>query len=227
MDHQKAKERENQCIQEQPPKCTAACPVHVDVRGMIGCITQGDYSAGFALFHRVVPFPGIISRICDHPCQSACKRVDADETIMINALERACTDLSGRPPRKIGMLPGKNRKIAIVGSGLSGLTAAADLAIKGYTVEVFEAGGRLGGRIRTAHGGILPEDVIAKDFSLLDELSVATHLNSLVGSAREGSVPWETLLTEFDACYLGLGPQDAKNCALPVDVGADGRIATN
>ena len=147
MDHQRAKERENQCIQEQPPKCMATCPVHVDARGMIQSVRKGDYQAGFAIFHKTVPFPGIISRICDHPCQVACKRVEVGETIMINAMERACTDYSERPARKKSFLPKKDKRVAIAGAGLSGLTAAFDLAVKGYKVEMFEAAERLGGRI--------------------------------------------------------------------------------
>ena len=180
MDHQRAKERENQCIQEQPPKCMASCPVHVDARGMIQSVRKGDYQAGFAIFHKTVPFPGIIGRICDHPCQAACKRADVDETIMINAIERACTDYSERSAKRSGLLPKKDKRVAIAGAGLSGLTAAVDLVVKGYKVEVFEAAERLGGRIRKASGGVLPESVIDKDLSLLNDLGMTVHLNSAI-----------------------------------------------
>ncbi|HTY26093.1 MAG TPA: amine oxidase, partial [Desulfomonilaceae bacterium] len=92
MDNQRVRERENQCIQEQPPWCTAACPIHVDARGMIECIRKQDFTAAFAIFNRFVPLPRIISRICDHPCEPECKRNEVGGAIQINALERACVE---------------------------------------------------------------------------------------------------------------------------------------
>ena len=94
MDRQRVRDRENQCIQEQPPTCTAACPIHVDARGMIECIRKQDFSAAFAIFNRFVPFPRIISRICDHPCEAECLRHELGGAIRINALERACVEYS-------------------------------------------------------------------------------------------------------------------------------------
>ena len=67
MDRQRVRDRENQCIQEQPPTCTATCPIHVDARGMIASIRKKDFSAAFAILNRFVPYPRIISRICEHP----------------------------------------------------------------------------------------------------------------------------------------------------------------
>ncbi|HMK60279.1 MAG TPA: heterodisulfide reductase-related iron-sulfur binding cluster [Dissulfurispiraceae bacterium] len=205
MDHNRAKERENQCIQEQPPKCMAACPVHVDARSMIDCVRRGDYKAGFAIFNKTVPFPGIISRICDHPCQTACKRSDVDATIMINSLERACADYSDSATKKPLMLPKKEKKVAVIGSGLSGLTAAVDLATKGYRVSTFEAADRPGGHLREFGVETLPSDAIEKDLSLLNALDVSLHLNSPLGNPQE-DLNIDYLLAEFDAVYLGIGP---------------------
>ena len=74
MEQTAMREREAKCVQESPPGCTAGCPVHVDVRGMIAAIRKQDYAAGFALLHRTVPFPAIISRICNQPCRQSCQR---------------------------------------------------------------------------------------------------------------------------------------------------------
>ena len=92
MDQKELREQENRCIQEQPPACTTACPVHVDARGMLAEITRGDFSAALKLYRKAVPFPGIISHICDQPCQATCLRKDLGGAIEIAALERACLE---------------------------------------------------------------------------------------------------------------------------------------
>ncbi len=222
MDHGQARERELQCIQEWPPECTATCPVHVDARGMIASIVKGDYAAAFAIFHKTVPFPGIISRICDHPCQVACKRIEAGEAIMINALEKACTDYSDRPARKKSFVSKKDKRVAVVGAGLSGLTAAYDLASKGYLVEIFEAKERIGGRIWESDEQILSQQAIDDDLSVLEILGVTIHSNSSI--SNNGGIPFGTIVEEFDAIYIGPGQETVESLRLDVALNPDGRI---
>ncbi len=224
MDHKRARERESQCIQEWPPECTATCPAHVDARGMIECIRKGDYSAGFAIFSKTVPFPGIISRICDHPCQVACKRNEAGEAIMINALERACIDYGERTSAKIRHLQKKDKKVAVVGAGLSGLTAAFDLASKGYQVEIFESGSRLGGCLRNIHGQTLPQQLIDSDLVVFEGLEVVIHLDSQVSNESGKGISFDSIVAEFDAVYIGPGPVAVHGLRLNLDLGPDGRI---
>ena len=81
MDRTLSRERENLCIQEQPPACTAACPVHVNVRGMIAALAKQDFAEGYAQYVRTIPFPGIISRICDAPCEKQCKRGEVGDAV--------------------------------------------------------------------------------------------------------------------------------------------------
>ena len=88
MERTQSRDWENQCIQEQPPACTAACPLHVDARGMIAALARGDFAGAFALYARTVPFPRILSRICDEPCRRACKRNEVDEGILIRRRNR-------------------------------------------------------------------------------------------------------------------------------------------
>ncbi len=206
MDHTKARERESQCIQEQPPECTAACPVHVNARGMIECVRKGDFSAGFAVFNRTIPFPGIIGRICDHPCQTVCKRIEAGAAIRINSLERACVEYGRATQKKPLHVTKKDKKVAIVGAGLSGLTAAFDLASKGYGVKIFEAGHVPGGRIREFDSQLLPQLIIDLDLAALKELEVVIHLNVPVANGSGGGASFDEIVAGFDAVYVGPGP---------------------
>jgi len=205
MDQKELREWEARCVQENPPGCTAGCPVHVDVRGMIAAVRKGDYQTGFALFHKTVPFPGIISRLCDQPCQHFCKRSEIDESISIRALERSCVDGNDKPPLLSPALPARNKKVAVVGAGLSGLTAALELARKGYGVMVFEAAGRLGGSIRDIPESELPRRLIETDFAVFDRLAIETHCHSPVSAGGGAGLSLGSLRAEYDAVYLGAG----------------------
>jgi len=168
MDRQTSLEREAQCIQDQPPACTATCPVHVDVRGMVEKIRDGDLAGGLALFAATIPFPRTIARICDRPCQAACKRAELGESIAIGALERACVDEARLPDVKAWPGARKKKRVAVVGGGLSGLTAAVDLARKGYPVALFEANVDLAKYLKKFR---IPLDVKAGDLILFGKYS--------------------------------------------------------
>jgi glutamate synthase (NADPH) small chain len=209
MDRQRVRDRENQCIQEQSPTCTAACPIHVDARGMIECIARQDFSGAFAIFNRFVPFPRIISRICDHPCEDHCLRHDLGGDIRINALERAAVDYSIKKPACATFSTKKSTWIAVVGSGLSALTAAYDLITKGHQVVLFEAGARLGGRLRELGEERLPQQLIDQDLAALESLPVEIRLHTRVGGYAATGPSLAAVIAEFDAVYLGVGETSA------------------
>jgi len=194
-------ELESHCIQECAPWCSAACPVHVDARAMSAAIAKEDFSAAAKIFRRFVPFPGIISSVCDHPCQDVCKRKEVGEAVSIRALEKAA--LTFAPPSEARLLlpPRKNKRVAIVGAGLSGLTAAVDLAKKGYPVVIFEATDRLGGRVWDHAGPVLPSEVILSDFEVLKRLGIEIRFNTTVGK----DISISDIQKEFDAVYAGSG----------------------
>lgn len=216
MDQKLLREREAKCVQDNPPGCTAGCPVHVDARGIIHCVRKEDYNTGFALFHKTIPFPGIISRICDQPCQQQCKRREIDEAIVVRALEKLCVDQYSTQPKLTAPRP-KSQRVAIVGAGLSGLTAAYELSRKGYQLTVFEATDRLGGAIWNFPETQLPRRAINDDFAVFTNLpafeicyhTVITSLDSLTG---------------FDAVYLGTGCAQAAT-GFGLEQHADGTIA--
>ncbi|MFM8319571.1 MAG: pyridine nucleotide-disulfide oxidoreductase/dicluster-binding protein [Chloroflexota bacterium] len=223
MDQKQMRELENRCIQEHAPACTAACPIHVDARSMLAEAARGDFAAGLKALRKALPFPGIISHICDQPCRTPCKRAEAGDPIQVAAIERACLAWGG-PLEPVTRLPRKPRRVAVVGGGLSGLTAAYDLARKGYEVVIYEATGRLGGQAWDDVPERLPEVVLLADLAVLAQLGVEVLTNTPVGrAAKNGHQPPLSLLCdEYEAIYLGVGPAGSETYDLALD--GEGRI---
>lgn len=217
MDGQQVKLWESRCIEESPPACAAACPVHVDARGLAELLAKGDFKAAHALFCRFIPFPGIVGHLCDHHCESACRRAEAGEAIRIRSLERAVASCGlTAPPFRRGRAPEKKR-VAVVGAGLSGMTAAADLVVKGHEVSVFEAGPQLFGRLRADPR--LPPAALEADLARFDNTGVVFRCNERPDIA--------VLAEEFDAVYLGLGFAPVPELSGLLDLTPDGRIVVD
>ncbi len=208
MDQDQLHEQENRCIQENPPGCTSGCPLHVDVRKMITSVQRNEFPDGFSILRKAVPFPGIISRICSQPCRDYCIRKKIDESISIRALEKICVEHNTKPAPKIITPPLKEKKVAVVGAGLSGLTVAMELVQKGFSVTVYEASGKIGGRTRDFPEEILPEHLIENDLSVFDTLPVSINYNKKVGNNSD--ISFEDLYKEYDAVYVGTGNKDSK-----------------
>ena len=178
------------------------------MRGIAREIGRGDFAAALTLLRKTLPFPGIISRICDSPCQRECKRNEIGDAIAINALERACVEYGGVAD-KPRVLPNRNKRVAIVGGGISGLTVAYDLARKGYGVFVFEASDRLGGNLWRIPRDELPGQVILDDIANVTNLGVKLEYDSPVNRlGLNGRSPkLAALRGQFDALYLATGGQ--------------------
>lgn len=229
MDRQRLQGLEAQCIQNQPAACVTACPVHVDARALLAAVAAGDYSEARRVFVRFVPFPRVIVRCCDAPCQSACVRVEAGGAIRIRDLERAAMaygdhDATSSPARRR-----KAGRVAVVGAGLSGLTAALDLASKGYAVTLFESDSRPGGRARE-----LPEDVLraldleadcATVTAAGAELAIRAPVKLERGAAATALA---AVAPGFDAAYIAVGSSGADcGAALGLEVDARGSVAVD
>ena len=200
MEQKELRRLEDRCIQEYVPPCTAACPIHVDVRGMMSEISRGDLEAALKIVRKTLPFPGIIGRICEQPCRAVCNRKNAGGSLAVAALERACADLGAHQPEKEPAMPRKNRRVAVVGGGLGGLTAALNLVKKGYPVVLFEARERLGGRLWDVPEEILPRSALMADLDVVTQAGVDLRLKTPLGKGL--SLP--DLRTEFEAVYLSL-----------------------
>lgn len=219
MEQDELRNLEDRCIQERAPACAAACPVHVDARAMAAEIARGDFTAAAKIFRKTIPFPGIVSRVCDHPCQEACKRGEAGEAVSIRALEKSCLDWASDYKEKILVPPRKSKRAAVVGGGLSGLTAAFDLGKKGYPVVVFEKESRLGGSLWRFSEEELPRPVMEEDLQKLEKVGVEIRLGVEVGK----EIALNELCAEFDAVYLAMGENPPE--AFGLAMGIDGRVA--
>lgn len=136
MEKQHLTRFERQCIQEEPPLCTAACPFHVNVKAFLEKMADAAYDPAFKILEKALPLPEVLARICDHPCENACIRRPVDEAIAIGDLERQCVRNRSRQ-KKYFPAPPKDLTVGIWGSGPSSLAAAWDLSLKGYRVSVF------------------------------------------------------------------------------------------
>ncbi|MBN1615331.1 MAG: FAD-dependent oxidoreductase, partial [Deltaproteobacteria bacterium] len=184
--------------------CKAACPTHISVQGYVALIAAGKFKEALKLIKKDNPFPIVCGRVCNHPCETACMRGKVDEPIDIMHLKRFVADLDLRDDMRFipEIKEKKNKKVAVVGAGPAGLTAAYYLAIEGYDVDVFEALPVAGGWLAV---GIpeyrLPKDVLRAEIKVIEDLGVKIHLNTKIGQ----DIPFEKLRSDYDALFIGCG----------------------
>ncbi len=164
--------------------CGLTCPANINVQGYVALIGTGKYKEALSLIWENLPLPGILGRICPHPCEQECNRKDLDEPIAICELKRFVAD-QVKGEITLQKEAAREEKIAIVGSGPAGLTAAAYLAQKGYPVTIFEALPVAGGMLYTGIPSYrLPREVLAEEIRTIQSLGVEIKTNSPVGPDR-------------------------------------------
>ena len=188
---------------DKMPPCNNACGTNEKIQGYHDLVKRGKYLDAYALIKEDMPFPSVTGRVCYHPCEQACNRGQYDEAISIRAVERFLGDLGQALPKDV-VQPGapNGKKVAVVGSGPAGHSAAYQLARLGYEVTILEKSPKAGGLNR---GGIpdwvLPKDVLDREIERLQELGVTIKTNTEVGK----DVTWDDLETQYDACVLAVG----------------------
>jgi NADPH-dependent glutamate synthase beta subunit-like oxidoreductase len=192
--------------------CQFACPAHTDVPEYIRLIAQGRFSDAYIENRQSNVFPGILGRVCDRPCEPACRRGRVEERpVAICRLKRVAADnkddIVARLP-KGG--PSNGKKVALIGAGCASLTVANDLRPLGYEVTIFEAHGSMGGLMRTNIPQFrLPPKVLDEEIGYIVDMGVDVKLNHSINSMR-------ALLGEgFDAVFVGTGAPRGKNLEIP------------
>jgi NADPH-dependent glutamate synthase beta subunit-like oxidoreductase len=185
------------------PPCNNACGTNEKIQGYLDLVKRGKYLDAYALIKEDMPFPSVTGRVCYHPCEQACNRGKYDEAISIRAVERFLGDL-GQALTNDVVKPGKpnGKKVAVVGSGPAGHSAAYQLARLGYAVTILEKSPKAGGLNR---GGIpdwvLPQSVLDREIERLEQLGVTIKTGVDVGK----DVTWDDLRKNYDACVLAVG----------------------
>jgi len=181
--------------------CQHTCPIEMDIPSYIALIRANRMEDAYKVLLRTNPFPSVCGRVCDHKCQTKCRRGKMDEPIAIKFLKRFITDNAPRP--KIEPVPvTRKEKIAVIGAGPAGLTAARDLALRGYKVTVFEELSEPGGMLRWAIPAYrLPRNIIANEIADVTALGVDIKCNIRVGR----DLPFATVSKDFDYVYLAPG----------------------
>jgi len=181
--------------------CIANCPAGLDIPRYINLINEGNYKDAVAVIRERIPFPGILGRICFHPCEDECRRGKLNQPMAICALKWFAADNEGGS-FKINIKKSNGKKVAIVGSGPSGLSVAYYLALSGYKVTIFESEGNIGGMLRYAIPDYrLPPDVFKKELDILNKLNVEIKTNTSIGK----SITLSELCKKFQAVYIGTG----------------------
>ena len=195
--------------------CKATCPAHVSIQGYVALINQGKYKEALELFKQAHPFPAICGRVCHHPCEGVCTRGDVDEPIAIQYLHRFLADLDlNEKTRYVPEIEEKrDEKVAIIGSGPAGLTAAYFLAWQGYTVKVFEKLPVKGGMMAVGIPAYrMPRDILAEEIKVIEDMGVEIQTGVTFGH----DVTLESLKSEgFQAVFMATGLHLSRGLNVP------------
>lgn len=200
-----------------PAPCQVACPVGTDAPSYIGYIWEKKYAEAFEAITATNPFSSICGRVCDAPCEPACRRQSSDGAVQIRNLKRFVMDKLGADAPATHFEVTRPESVAVVGSGPAGLTAAFELCKSGFSVDVYEMTDRLGG---TMVWGIpqfrLPAGVIEEDINRLQRQckGLTVHLNMPLGSG----VSLDELKARHDAVLLTIGAWWGKPMGIPGEV---------
>lgn len=190
--------------------CKANCPAHIDIPQYIRAIKEGDFDKATAIIREKVPFPEVLGSVCTHVCESNCKRNELGEPISICKLKRAAaTQDSGAWKEKVHKEPATGKKVAVIGAGPSGLTAAYYLAKKGHAVTVFEKNEKAGGQCRYGIPSYrLPDDLLDREIANILEIGIELKTNSDRQNLEE-------LKQQYDAVLVSIGTHQGTKLPIP------------
>ena len=202
---------------DNPVPCVALCPAGVDIPGYIALVREGRSADAVRLIRKDNPFPTACALICEHPCEARCRRNMLDDSVNIRGIKRYAVDHCGVVPPP-ACAPSTGKRVAIVGGGPSGLTAAYYLQLMGHQCDVYELRGKLGGMLRYGIPSYrFPRERLQEDIDCVLATGCRIHYNTKIGD----DVTVDQLRREFDAVYVAIGAQTDKK------VGIEGENSEN
>ncbi len=190
-------------VKKDRAPCIAACPAGINVQGYVQLVGQGKYREAVRLIMERLPLPGVLGRVCPHPCESRCRRAEVDSPVAIRNLKRFAADHVDLESLPLPTIVERQQRVAVIGSGPAGLTVAYYLRLRGYAVRIYEALDRLGGMLRVGIPDYrLPPEVLDREIGYLLKTGIEVRTGQRLG--RDFSL--ESLQAEgFDAVLLAIG----------------------
>ena len=182
-------------------QCQHTCPAHVDIPGYISLTGAGRYDEALALIRKDNPFPSVCGYVCEHPCETRCRRNMVDNAVNICGIKRFAADHSHKDIRSANAAK-TGKKVAVIGGGPAGLTAAYYLTLMGHSVKVFEQREKLGGMLRYGIPDYrLPQDVLDRDIDFIISQGIEVETNVAV----EDKAQIDEIKKNYDALYIATG----------------------
>lgn len=205
------------CHITQPVPCVALCPAGVDIPGYVALVHEGRCADAVRLIRKDNPFPTACALICEHPCEARCRRNMMDSAVNIRGLKRYAVDNAGVVPAPV-CAESTGKKVAIVGGGPSGLTAAYYLSLMGHKCVVYEMKSKLGGMLRYGIPNYrFPRERLQEDLDCILSTGVEVKYNVKIGV----DITVEQLKQQYDAVYIAIGAHTDKK------VGIEGEESKN
>ena len=198
------------CAYSQPVPCVSLCPAHVDIPGYIALVSEGRYGDAIRLIRKDNPFPTTCGFICEHPCEARCRRNMMDDSVNICGLKRVAADFAGEvdPPERA---PSTGKRIAILGGGPGGLSAAYYLQLMGHQAVIYEMLPQLGGMLRYGIPNYrLPKDRLDQDIQAVLKTGVEVRHGLKIGR----DITIQQLREEYDAVLITIGASTDKKLGL-------------
>ena len=198
------------CTYSQPVPCVSLCPAHVDIPGYIALVSEGRYADAIRLIRKDNPFPTTCGFICEHPCEARCRRNMMDDSVNIRGLKRVAADFAGEvdPPERASST---GKRIAILGGGPGGLSAAYYLQLMGHQAVIYEMLPKLGGMLRYGIPNYrLPKDRLDQDIQAVLKTGVEVRHGLKIGR----DITIQQLREEYDAVLITIGASTDKKLGL-------------
>jgi ferredoxin len=199
--------------------CQLVCPAHMNIPLMNRLIAKGDFAKALEVVKRDIAIPAILGRICPAPCEAGCRRKQVDEAVSICLLKRysADVDLNSKAPYIPNLSSPSGKKVAIIGSGPAGLSAAWYLQLKGHQVTIFEKGALAGGELLKIDAELLPREYLNQEVAVIQSAGVIIMLSHSIDENE-----FSKLATEFDAVIVAIGTIKEGMTVFGLEKGAQG-----